>query len=79
MVSVENGTKIASIATCKQLKWSMQGKEFKADMRLIPLGVGGWLKNDVRNTMVSPIRANFMGLRKFVNGIWLEWEKNIIT
>ena len=30
--------KIASAATCKQLVWSMQGREFRADMRLIPLG-----------------------------------------
>ena len=38
MVAMEDGTKIASTMTCKQLTWSMQGKEFKACMRLIPLG-----------------------------------------
>ena len=37
MVAVVDGTKIASTMTCKQLTWSMQGKEFKADMRLIPI------------------------------------------
>ena len=38
MVAVVDGTKIASIMSCKQLTWSMQGKEFKTYMRLIPLG-----------------------------------------
>ena len=38
MVAVANGSKIASAATCKQLVWSMQGREFRADMRLIPFG-----------------------------------------
>ena len=37
MVAMADGTKIASTATCKQLVWSMQDKEFKSDMRLIPL------------------------------------------
>ena len=32
-----DGTKKASTMTYKHLTWSMQGKEFKADMRLIPL------------------------------------------
>lgn len=38
MVAVANGTKIAITATCKQLAWYMQENEFKANMRLIPLG-----------------------------------------
>ena len=38
MVAVANGSKITSAATCKQLVWSMQGREFRADMRLILLG-----------------------------------------
>ena len=38
MVAMADGTKIANTMTCKQLTWSMQGKEFKAYMRLIPLG-----------------------------------------
>ena len=38
MVVMADGTKIASMATCKQLVWSMQDKEFKSNMRLIPLG-----------------------------------------
>ena len=38
MVAVANGSKIASATTCKQLVWSMQEREFRADMRLILLG-----------------------------------------
>ena len=36
MVAVVNRTKIVSTTTCKKLAWSMQDKEFKAYMRLIP-------------------------------------------
>ncbi|XP_052292019.1 uncharacterized protein LOC127900817 [Citrus sinensis] len=69
MVPVANGSKIASAATCKQLVWSMQGREFKADMRLIPLGgcdmvlVIQWL------SQLGPILWDFKNL-------WMEfkWE-----
>ena len=43
MIVVVDGTKIASSMTCKQLTWSMQGKEFKAYIRLIPLRREGGL------------------------------------
>lgn len=37
MVTVVNGTKIASTGICKQLQWNIQGKEFLGNMRFIPL------------------------------------------
>ncbi|KAH9733790.1 hypothetical protein KPL71_017135 [Citrus sinensis] len=37
-VSVADGTKIISDAICRQLKWNMQGEEFRVDLRLLPLG-----------------------------------------
>ncbi|XP_077232454.1 uncharacterized protein LOC143869781 [Tasmannia lanceolata] len=37
-VSVANGTKLISSATCKGFQWVMQGTNFQADMRLLPLG-----------------------------------------
>lgn len=37
-VPVADGTKIISDAICKQLKWNMQGEDFRADLKLLPLG-----------------------------------------
>lgn len=37
-VAVADGSKLSSQAICKNLAWAMQGEEFVAEVRLLPLG-----------------------------------------
>ncbi|KAH9699109.1 hypothetical protein KPL71_024219 [Citrus sinensis] len=69
MMAVANGSKIASAATCKQLVWSMQGREFRADMRLIPLGGCDMVLGIQWLSQLGPILWDFKNL-------WMEfkWE-----
>ncbi|KAH9692146.1 hypothetical protein KPL70_016314 [Citrus sinensis] len=69
MVAVANGSKIASAATCKKLVWSMQGREFRADTRLIPLGGCDMVLGIQWLSQLGPILWDFKNL-------WMEfkWE-----
>ena len=63
MVAVADGTKIASTMTFKHLTWSMQGKEFKAYMRLIPLGGCDMVLGIQWLAQLGLILSNFKNLR----------------
>ena len=67
MVAVADGTKLASTATCKQLVWSMQDKEFKANMRLIPLGGCDMVLGIQWLAQLGPILWDFKNL-------WMEFR-----
>ena len=63
MVAMADGTKISSTMICKKLTWSMQGKEFKADMRLIPLGGCDMVLGIQWLAQLGPILWDFKNLR----------------
>ena len=62
MMVVANGSKIASSATCKQLVCSMQGREFRADMRLFSLGGCDMILGSQWLSQLGPVLWEFKNL-----------------
>ena len=66
MIAVDE-TRITSDAICRQLTWSMQEKEFQADLRLIPLGGCDMVLGIQWPVELGPILWDFKNLRmKFI-------------
>jgi hypothetical protein len=68
-VAVADRTKIYSSGVCRQLVWSMQEKEFTADMRLLNLGGCDMVLGIQWLAELRPILWDFKNL-------WMEFKAN---